>query len=117
MTTGAQRAGAHPDQPIEGGSEDDWTVVPMSGDYGAADQWPEAEPAKSPLAIKVFGAALFLLALAWIGGSIWVAINSETGLTPEAAVRWVPVVCAPLILIALLWIMLGRTPRRETERF
>lgn len=117
MTTGAQRAGAQPDEAIESGSHDDWTVVPMTGDYGATEQWVESDPQQIPVMTRVLGALLALLGVAWLAGSIWVAARAEPMLTPEAAVRWAPAISAPLVLLALIWMMLGRSSRRETERF
>ena len=117
MTTGAQRAGAQPEHAIESGNHDDWTVVPMTGDYGAAEQWAESGEPAMPKATRILGAILLLLAVGWLAGSIWVALNAEAAPTPEAAVRWAPVISAPLILFGLLWMILGRSPRRETERF
>lgn len=117
MSTGAQRAGAQPEQAIESGNHDDWTVVPMTGDYGAAEQWADPGVSAMPKATRVLGAILLLLAVGWLAGSLWVAFNTEAAPTPEAAVRWAPAISAPLILFGLLWMILGRSPRRETERF
>jgi hypothetical protein len=117
MTTGAHRADVQPDGSVGFADQSDWSVVPMSSDYGAAEQWEDAHAVRTPVAIRILAMFTILLGMAWLGGASWVAYQTEPALTPEAAVRWIPVVCAPLILLALLWIMVGRTPRRETERF
>lgn len=117
MTMGAQRADAEPEDGTEHVGDADWSVVPMSGEYAMADSWPEEETVPSSLTIRLIGGLIILLALAWIACSIWVAVQSIPVLTPQAAVSWIPLISTPLVLLALCWIMIGRTPRRETERF
>lgn len=67
----------------------------------------------------VLGWALALLAAAWIGYSAWSAGNALTlaPLTSPALAQWVAVVTGPLALLGLVWLMFGRTRRREAERF
>lgn len=116
MTTGAQRADTQPDDGVEQVGEADWSVVSMSGDY-AAEEWQVEVPDRHSLTIKLFGALLIILALVWLGGAGWVAYRSNATLTPQVAVTWVPTLSIPLILLGLVWLLYGRTARRETERF
>jgi hypothetical protein len=117
MTTGPQRADAQPADGTGEVEQTDWSVVPMGGDYAATQEWAAEEPETPPWRVRLIAGLLILLSLAWLGASLWVALRSEAMLSIEAAVRWVPVVSVPLILLAVGWVLFGRTPRRETERF
>jgi hypothetical protein len=66
---------------------------------------------------KLLGALLVLLALGWIGAVGWSLWQVRPPATLPNVVSWLATVSGPLVLLALLWIWLGRTPRRETERF
>jgi hypothetical protein len=117
MTQGAQRADAPPEDGTEQVGEADWTIVPMNGEY-AAGEWPEhSEPPKSSLMMKLFGGFLVLLGLAWLGAAGWAAWLTVPQPTLQVALEWIPVVSIPLILLTLVWMLYGRTFRRETERF
>ena len=115
--TGAERA-----QPHDGldhlaapeGPANDW--------IGSAETPLEAEaadegPAPRSAAVRAFGALLLLLALAWIAAAGWTFWQGRASLTLPAAVSAIATSSAPLVLLALLWMWLGRTPRREAERF
>ena len=67
----------------------------------------------------VLGWALAVLAAAWIGYAAWAAGTalSSAPLTSPALAQWVAVVTGPLALMGLVWLMFGRTRRREAERF
>lgn len=117
MSSGAKRADAREDEQSAPVAESDWSVVPMSSDYENVEQWEPEHAEPRSLGVRIFGAFLILLALAWIGGSGYQAWLSEPVPSIAAAVKWLPILCMPLILLALLWVMFGRTPRRETERF
>ncbi len=67
----------------------------------------------------VLGTALLALALLWIGYSAWGAgrsLSTEALLSPAVAL-WIAVSAGPLALLGLIWIMFGRTRRREAEHF
>ena len=67
----------------------------------------------------VLGWALSLLAATWIGYTAWSAGRALGGvpLTSPLMAQWVAVVTSPLALMGLVWLMFGRTRRKEAERF
>ena len=85
-------------------------------------QWTEsraeAEPA-SPGGRTVLATALLVLALAWTAYTAWSAGRSLSGepLDSPALAQWIAIATAPLALLALGWLMFGRTRRKEAERF
>jgi DNA repair exonuclease SbcCD ATPase subunit len=67
----------------------------------------------------VLGFALAVLALLWLGYSAWSAGRTLSGLpltSPQIA-QWIAVAAGPLALLGLVWLMFGRTRRKEAERF
>jgi len=68
---------------------------------------------------QVLGTLLVVLAAAWIAFSAWSAGRSLAGqsLASPAFAQWIAVTAAPLALLALGWMMFGRTRRKEAERF
>ena len=67
----------------------------------------------------VLGWALGLLAAAWLAFSAWSAgqaLATRTLTSPELA-SWVAVAAGPLALLGLIWLMFGRTRRKEAEAF
>src|SRR5688572_4329891 len=113
--TGAERAEALPE--IGANDTSDWLGEPAV--EMAFEPTPEEEESARPraLGVKLLGAFLLLLALGWIGAAGWSIWQDRPALTLENAVGWIATISGPLILIALLWLWLGRTSRRETERF
>ena len=78
----------------------------------------EAEPV-SPGGRAVLGWALGLLAAAWLAFSAWSAgqaLAARPLTSPELA-SWVAVAAGPLALLGLVWLMFGRTRRKEAEAF
>ncbi len=67
----------------------------------------------------VLGWALALLAAMWIGYTGWSAGRALGGvpLSSPALAQWIAVVAGPLALMGLVWLMFGRTRRKEAERF
>ena len=67
----------------------------------------------------VLGWALALLALMWTGYSAWSAGRVLAGLplTSPAVAQWIAILTGPLALMGLVWLMFGRTRRKEAERF
>ena len=63
--------------------------------------------------------ALALLAAAWLAYSAWSAGRYLAGapLTSPVVAQWVAVAAGPLALLGLVWLMFGRTRRKEAERF
>jgi hypothetical protein len=67
----------------------------------------------------VLATTLWLLAALWIGYTGWSAgrvLASQPLSSPEFA-QWVAIAAGPLALLGLIWIMFGRTRRREAEKF
>ncbi len=78
----------------------------------------EEEPAR-PGARILLGSTLSLLSLGWLAYCGWSAGRALASLpvtSPDVA-QWVAIAAAPLALFALVWIMFGRTRRREAEAF
>lgn len=68
---------------------------------------------------QVLGSALTILAAAWIGYIAWAAgkaLASQPLSSPQIA-QWLALAAGPLALLGLVWIMFGRTRRKEAERF
>ncbi|MBA3667220.1 MAG: hypothetical protein H0W65_05815 [Sphingomonas sp.] len=67
----------------------------------------------------VLGWALALLALAWTGYTAWSAGRAlaDQPLSSPAIAQWVAILTGPLALMGLVWLMFGRTRRKEAERF
>ena len=67
----------------------------------------------------VLGWALALLAVVWLSFSAWSAGQALAGqvLSFPAVAQWVAIITGPLALLGLLWLMFGRTRRREAEAF
>jgi hypothetical protein len=113
--TGAERAQVQPDTGFGEtiAAEPDW--------LGPAEiEAPEAPSAQAPrgLGVKLFGALLLLLALCWIGAFGWSLWQTRPAVpTLSMAIGWIATLSGPLVLLGLLWLLLGRTGRRETERF
>ncbi len=120
MNMGVQRADA---QPGDGTADDQehWNVDSETRDFIGPETWPEhlpePEPEESRLRARMVGALLMLLALAWTAASFWSIARMAPALTLPNALQWIAFVSPPLILLGIAWLILGQTPRRETERF
>ncbi|PSJ39795.1 coiled-coil domain-containing protein [Allosphingosinicella deserti] len=116
--TGADRAETQP----EGGAHEIHETGAERADadwIGAAGVTGEdvAElPAEQP-GRQLFGALLLLLAFAWVAVAGWSLLDARPAVGLQTIVSAIATISAPLVLLALLWIWLGRTPRREAERF
>src|SRR5438270_4423542 len=68
---------------------------------------------------QVLGTALAILAALWLAFSAWSAGRSlgVQPLSSPAFAQWIAVAAGPLALLGLLWLMFGRTRRKEAERF
>ncbi|MEO7787385.1 MAG: hypothetical protein ABIR77_06115 [Sphingomicrobium sp.] len=85
-----------------------------------AVQWEESRAEHDGAGGRmVLGWALALLAAAWIGYTAWSAGRALVGtpLSSPALAQWVAVVTGPLALMGLVWLMFGRTRRKEAEKF
>ena len=68
---------------------------------------------------QVLGSALVILGAFWIGYIAWAAGKSLAGqpLSSPQIAQWLALAAGPLALLGLVWIMFGRTRRKEAERF
>jgi len=84
------------------------------------EQWAESQAEERGAGGRqVLGTALAILAALWLAFSAWSAGRSLGGqpLSSPAFAQWVAVAAGPLALLGLLWLMFGRTRRKEAERF
>ncbi len=67
----------------------------------------------------VLGWTLSLLAIGWVGFSAWSAGQalSVAAISSPAIAQWLAIAAGPLALIGLLWLVFGRTRRKEAENF
>jgi methyl-accepting chemotaxis protein len=85
-------------------------------------QWDESrsdgEPASAG-ARKVLGTGLVMLALLWGAYIAWSAGRAlaDSPLSSPAIAQWIALAAGPLALLGLVWLMFGRTRRKEAERF
>ena len=104
---------------------------PMQGDPGEPapfesgfDQvhWEEAAAesgASSAGGRAVLGTALVVLGLIWTAFTAWSAgraLAAQPLSSPQIA-QWIAIAAGPLALLGLVWLMFGRTRRKEAERF
>ncbi|HEY1607445.1 MAG TPA: hypothetical protein VGF77_17805 [Allosphingosinicella sp.] len=117
MNMGAESAAEAEPAGFGAGQPEEW--------LGVAAEEPQAPPAEAepdsapamPGAIRAFAALLILLALGWAGLFGWTLWQGPPALAAAPVAAAIATFSAPLALLALLWIWLGRTPRREAERF
>ncbi|MFL6845829.1 MAG: hypothetical protein ACJ8ER_13205 [Allosphingosinicella sp.] len=79
----------------------------------------EAEPVRRQRSggARLLGALLILLALAWTGAVADYLWQARPPLSLATFITWIATLAGPLALLALLWLLAGRTSRREAERF
>ncbi len=113
---GAERAEAQPQGESGWGRVDaQQPATDESFEYQAFDE-EESAPGR-PFAVKALAALLLFATAAWIGVCGYALSQAWPGQSLILWTGWVATLCAPLILIALVWLIFGRTARRETERF
>ena len=68
---------------------------------------------------QVLATGLAILAILWIAYAAWSAGRTLGGqpLASPLIAQWVAVAAGPLALMGLVWLMFGRTRRKEAERF
>jgi hypothetical protein len=89
----------------------------LPAEVEAAIAFDDAEQPAERGGRPALAAFLILLAAAWLvacGLALYPILGEATLLS---VVSWVATISVPLGLIALLWLMFGRTSRRETEKF
>jgi hypothetical protein len=112
MSMGAERADAHESEWVTEGA---WQAPETADDFRIDEI--EVEPEPSLWGARILAGILIFLALAWIGACGYALSRAWPGPSLEAWIGWAGTLSAPLILIGLGWLILGRTSRRETERF
>jgi hypothetical protein len=65
------------------------------------------------------GSALALIGALWLGYTAWAAGRALAAmpLGSPAFAQWVAIAAGPLALLGLVWLMFGRTRRKEAEQF
>ncbi|GAA4814414.1 hypothetical protein GCM10023232_07390 [Sphingosinicella ginsenosidimutans] len=114
MTMGAERAMAHQPDSVT------WDDIADQGEPVAPfrfDRIVEEEEAAAPIGIRLLAVALIAAALGWAGFAGYALYAEGLPASLSAWAGWVATASAPLILLTLVWIAFGRTPRRESERF
>ncbi len=121
MTATPYRAGADPAPPVHQDPtpfiEGEASIHDPGFDPG---QWHEAQDEQARGGARiVLGSALILLAALWLGYSAWSAGRVLGGqpLSSPAVAQWVAIAAGPMALMGLVWLMFGRTRRKEAERF
>jgi hypothetical protein len=68
---------------------------------------------------QVLGWGLGILALLWTAYTAWSAgrVLADEPLTSPALAQWMAILAGPLALMGLVWLMFGRTRRKEAEKF
>ncbi|HEV2596268.1 MAG TPA: hypothetical protein VGU01_13820 [Sphingomicrobium sp.] len=68
---------------------------------------------------QVLGGALTALAALWLAYTAWAAGRSLAGqpLSSPQLAQWLAIAAGPLALMGLVWLIFGRTRRKEAERF
>ncbi|MDQ3144992.1 MAG: hypothetical protein M3Q57_08990 [Pseudomonadota bacterium] len=84
--------------------------------------WTESRGEHQPAGAggrAVLGWGLALLAALWLGFTAWSAGRalSVEPLSSPALAQWVAIAAGPLALLGLVWLMFGRTRRKEAEHF
>jgi hypothetical protein len=113
--TGAERAQAEPEGFTEstGGR---WLDPPKS-EAQAPESLPEPAQADGRAGPGLLGGLLIFLAAAWIAALGYWLWQTRPPLSLGNAIAWTATLAGPLALLALAWLMFGRTSRREAERF
>lgn len=100
-------------------SAGDW-LGPPSETGGAEAEAPEAPPgapARGPAKAGLLGAFLILLALGWLAAVGYWLWQTRPPLSLGNVIAWTATLAGPLALLVLIWLLFGRTSRREAERF
>jgi hypothetical protein len=120
--TGVERAEALPDEGAQG-NHADWlgpaevAEAPEAVPDVAEEPVEERRSRGGSVGARLLGTFLVLLALAWVGALWWLLWQIRPAPTLQNIVSWTATASGPLILLGLFWLLVGRSARRETERF
>lgn len=115
--TGAERAQTEPERGSTAATDGDWLGPPVEAEAEAAESAPEPARARRPARAGLLGTLLTLLAIGWVAAVGFWLWQTRPPLTLGNGIAWTATLAGPLALLALLWLMFGRTSRREAERF
>jgi hypothetical protein len=115
--TGAERAQTEPEQGFTAATGTDWLGAPVEAEAEAPEPAAQSVRARRPAGAGALGAFLLLLAIGWIAAVGFWLWQTRPPLTLGNGIAWTATLAGPLALLALLWLMFGRTSRREAERF
>src|SRR5947209_9485483 len=111
MSIGAEQAAQAEPESFVTDQQQDWLGAAIE-ESPPPTVAPGSESAGVPIGVRVFGVLLILLAIAWTGLFGWSLWQSRPALAPVPIASAIAAYCAPLALLALLWVWLGRAPRR-----
>jgi type VII secretion effector (TIGR04197 family) len=115
--TGAERAQTEPEQGFTAETGDDWLGQPVEAEAEAPEAAADPARARRPARAGFLGALLILLALGWIAAVGFWLWQTRPPVSLGNGIAWTATLAGPLALLALVWLMFGRTSRREAERF
>ena len=115
--TGAERAQTEPEQGFTAQPEGDWLGPPAEAEAEAPEAPAEPLRARRPARAGLLGGFLILLAAGWLAAVGFWLWQTKPPLSLGNAIGWTATLAGPLALLALLWLLFGRTSRREAERF
>ena len=121
MTIGPNRASSDPHPFYEGNPQFDeqgGDERPLFDQLSWSETRDELETSSAGGRV-VLGWSLAILALLWTAYTAWSAgrFLAEEPLTSPALAQWIAILAGPLALMGLVWLMFGRTRRKEAERF
>jgi hypothetical protein len=111
---GAEQAQTEPGQGFTT-STANWIGQPAEAEVPQAA--PDPAPARRTAGARLLGTLLVLLAAAWIGALGYWLWQTRPPLSLGNGIAWTATLAGPLALLALLWVMFGKSSRREAERF
>ena len=117
MNMGAERAESEPNSGYAevAATDTDWLGTAETDAIEPVQ--PVHHRGESSAGAWALAALLLILAIGWVAAfsvSLW---QTRAAFTLPAIVAWTANLSTPLVLLGLIWLWLGRTPRREAERF
>ena len=123
MSGGSPIVGPWPNRDAEGvplanihdaETETVWVDEPQDNVFAEAEDVPQDMPLRTRL-VQIF---CVIGAIAWVGAACWAQYIALDGEMPSLmqAVDFFPRLAMPLVLLALIWLLLARTPRAVIHR-